>query len=200
MAFIQTTPGPQATGDTRAMYDRQQAFLGYLPNYATVFCHRPEIMTLWAELQRGIRHHISPRRYELVTLAAARALRSSYCSLAHARILGEYFSTDEIAAIAQDQPGPLTPAERAMMSYAAQVARDASAITQADVDGLKAHGFSDAEVFDIAVSAAARAFFSKVADGLGAAPDAAYREMPANLQALLTVGRPIDPPAGDAAP
>lgn len=193
MAFIQTTPAEQATGDVKAMYDRQQAAFGYLPNYATVFCHRPAIMTLWAELQKGIRRHVPARRYELVTLAAARALRSSSCSLAYARKLGDYFSEDELVAIVRDEAGPLTAAEQAMMRFAGQVARDASATTQQDVDALKAHGFSDAEVFDIAVSAAARAFFTKVIDGLGALPDAAYRDTPAALQALLTVGRPIEP-------
>lgn len=199
MAFIQTIPAQQAAGEVRAMYDRQQGHFGYLPNYATVFCHRPEIMTLWAELQKGIRRHVSPRRYELVTLAAARALRSSSCALAYARKLGDYFSEDELVAIVRDEAGPLTPGEHAMMRFAAKVARDASATTQQDVDELKAHGFSDAEIFDIAVSAAARAFFTKVVDGLGATPDAAYRDTPAALQTLLTVGRPIDESAGSAA-
>jgi hypothetical protein len=34
---------------------------------------------------------MDPRRYELVTLAAARVLRSSYCSLAHGKTLAEQF-------------------------------------------------------------------------------------------------------------
>lgn len=197
MSFIQTTPAEHATGETRAMYERQQRHYGYLPNYARVFCYRPELMKLWSDLQKGIRQHVEPRRFGLVTLAAARALRSSYCSLAHGRALTEYYSGDEVRAIAERDPvTPLSAAETAMMDFAAQVAGDAAAVTAADVGALKSHGFSDVEVFDIAVTAAARAFFSKVVEGLGAEPDEEFHALDDSLKAALTVGRPI---AGGAA-
>jgi len=83
MAFVHTIPVEQAAGDVRAMYERTQGALGYVPNYAKVFSHRPDVMTAWSGLLAGIRGHLDARRYELVTLAAARALRSSYCMLAH---------------------------------------------------------------------------------------------------------------------
>lgn len=87
------------------------------------------------------------------------------------------------------------------MDFAARVARDAAAVTAADVEALKFHGFSDAEVFDIAVTAAARAFFSKVVEGLGAQPDAEFHALDESLKAALTVGRPIaDPAAAPPAP
>jgi hypothetical protein len=41
------------------------------------------------------------------------------------------------------------------------------------------------------LAAAARSFFSKVLDAMGANPDSAYRDMEPELQDLLTVGRPI---------
>jgi alkylhydroperoxidase family enzyme len=87
MAFIKTTAPSDATGETRAMYARQQAAYGYVPNYAKVFCHRPEVMKLWADLLYGIRRNLDRRRLELVTLAAAHEVRSSYCSLAHGKAL-----------------------------------------------------------------------------------------------------------------
>ena len=56
---------------------------------------------------------------------------------------------------------------------------------------LKGHGFSDAEVFDIVVTAAGRAFFTKVIESLGVATDAPLRTMDASLREALTVGRPV---------
>ena len=47
MAFVDTVPATEATAEVRQMYDRQAGFFGYLPNYATVFSGRPEIMSLW---------------------------------------------------------------------------------------------------------------------------------------------------------
>lgn len=193
MAFIRTTPPSEATGELRAMYARQQAKYGYVPNYAKVFSHRPELMALWASLQAGIRRHLEPRRFELVTLAAAHALRNSYCALAHGKALTELFSAEEVrAVVAGAGRAPLSAAEVAMMRFARQVARDASAVTADDVAALKGHGLTDAEVFDIAAAAAARAFLTKLVDGLGAEPDAAYLEMEDGLRRTLTLGRPID--------
>jgi uncharacterized peroxidase-related enzyme len=179
------------------MYERQQAAYGYVPNYAKVFCHRPQIMKLWADLLSGIRRNLDPRRFELVTVAAALAIRSSYCSLAHGRALTEFYSAYEIREIvAGSDGGPLTPAERAMMRFARKVARDATAVTAGDVAELKEHGFSDPEIFDIAAAASARTFFAQLCEGLGAEADEAFRAIDGPLRAALTVGRPIgaEPP------
>ena len=46
MAFIETTKPDHAREAVADMYSRQQAAWGYVPNYAKVFCHRPEVMAL----------------------------------------------------------------------------------------------------------------------------------------------------------
>jgi uncharacterized peroxidase-related enzyme len=193
VAFITTIPVDEASGDVRAMYENNQTPQGYVPNYAKVFSHRPHVMDAWTNLIRSIRSTMDTRRYELVTLAAARALRSSYCMLAHGQILRQrFFGLEELARIADDfSSASLTPAEVEMMRFAEKIARDASGIDQADVQALRDHGFTDAEVFDIAATAAARCFFSKMLDALGAEPDAAYREIEDDLRRQLLVGRPI---------
>ena len=65
-------------------------------------------------------------------------------------------------------------------------------MTPDQVDTLKALGFTDAEVFDIAAVAAGRAFFTKVLDALGVAPDAPFLALDAELRQPLTGARPID--------
>lgn len=193
MAFIDTLPTSSIDEDVREMYERQQAHYGYVPNYAKVFCYRPEIMRLWAQLQSGIKRHMDKRRFELVTFAAAQALRSTLCSLAHGKALTEFFSAQDVQAMARGQvPPSLSPAEAAMMEFGRRVARDASAVTAGEVARLKQHGFTDAEIFDIAATAAARAFWTKVIDSLGVEADAAFRAMDVDFRKALTVGRPVD--------
>ena len=193
MAYIETVPSPAGNEELRAMYERQQAHYGYLPNYAKVFCYRPEIMELWAKLQSGIKRHMDRRRYELVTFAAANALRSTLCSLAHGKLLTEFLSMEDVEAIARGEaPKSLSAAEAAMLVFGRKVARDASAVTADDVELLKQHGFTDAEIFDISATAAARAFWTKMLDSLGVEVDAPLRAMSPELRNALTVGRPID--------
>ncbi len=192
MAFIQTIPVDQATGDVRAMYEKYQARYGYVPNYAKLFSHRPQVMATWSNLLASIHGPLDTRRFELITLAAARALHSSYCMLAHGSILQQFYSSAQLAAIASDVTATnLTPAEIAMMVFAEKIVRDATGITEEDIQALREHGFNEDEIFDIAATAAARCFFSKLLDALGAEPDTAYLQLDEDLQRELTVGRPI---------
>lgn len=195
MPFIDTVHPANAKGDVLAMYERQQAALGFVPNYSKVFCHRPEIMERWARLLAAIRRPMDARRFELITFAAARALRNSYCSLAHGKVLTAFFGIDGVLSIADSgSEESLTDAECAMMSFARKVAVDASSVTPDDIDMLKSHAFSDEEIFDIAATAAARAFFTKILDALGAEADDSFSEMDDDLRRSLTVGRPIENP------
>lgn len=193
MAFISTVPVAEATGEVRAIYEKQQASLGYVPNYAKLFSHRPQVMKGWSALVGSIQGSLDPRRYELVTLAAARALHSSYCSLAHGTVLrNKFYAPTQLATIADDftQAG-LAPADVAIMRFAEKIVADARSVTQADVAELREQGLTDPEIFDVAAAAAARCFFSKLLDALGAEPDSAYNSLEDILRQRLTVGRPI---------
>jgi len=153
-----------------------------------LFARRPEVLAAWQQLNGAIKAASDLRRYELATLAAARRLRSSYCCLAHGKVLAEQFYDFETVP---KLPDGLDAADRAIMAFAEKVVVDATSITQADVDELRACGLSDDEVFDVALAAAARCFFSKTLDALGVQPDAAYSELDPSFVESLTVGRPI---------
>jgi uncharacterized peroxidase-related enzyme len=193
MSFLRTIPVTEATGEVRRMYEQNQARYGYVPNYAKTFSLRPHVLDAWAQLQKSIRSTMSSRRYELVTLAAARALRCSYCALAHGRLLeSQFFSTEELTRIALETEGSaLEPAEAAVMAFAEKVVRQAEAVTPEDVEVLREHGLEDGEIFDVAAAAAARCFFSKLIDALGSEPDRGYEALSPELRNALTVGRPI---------
>jgi uncharacterized peroxidase-related enzyme len=193
MAFIKTISPAAAEGDVRAMYERQQSAWGFVPNYAKVFCYRPEAMTRWGRLLAELKRPMDARRYELVTFAAAHALRHTGCSLAHGNALTVFFDEDEVRRLALGEDSDaLTDAEKAMIEFARQIARDASRITSGDVDVLRLKGFGDAEIFDIAAIAAGRAFFTKILDGLGVEADASFLAINKALRETLTVGRPVD--------
>jgi uncharacterized peroxidase-related enzyme len=158
-------------------------------NYERAFAHRPEVYAAWTSLNGAIKANSDLRRYELATLAAARRLRSSYCCLAHGKVLAERFYDFDVVPLL---PEGLDDADRAIMAFAEKVVADATSITQADVDELRAHGLSDAEITDVALAAAARCFFSKTLDALGVQPDAEFAQLPESFRRPLTVGRPIE--------
>lgn len=192
MTFISTTPAAEADGPTFDMYGRQQEFWGYVPNYAKLFSHRPEVMARWGRLLAEVRRPADARRFELITFVVAVTLRHSPCSLAHGKALAEIIGKEDVLAIASGgRPASLSDAEVAMLDYARQIARDASTVNYGHVEKLKKQGFNDAEIFDIAAIASARCFFTKILDALGSEPDIGFMNIDADLRSGLTVGRPI---------
>jgi uncharacterized peroxidase-related enzyme len=165
-------------------------------NMRSVFAHRPAVYAAWRQLLGTVTAEMDERRYELVTLAAAGSLRSSYCALAHGQVLLERHVTEaELLTLALNpDSAPLTPAESAAMRYARKIVQDATSVSAADVAELRELGLSDAEIFDIAAAAAARCFFSKTLDALGVQPDAEYTALAPELREALVTGRPIDDP------
>ncbi len=193
MAFIELLTEKSAR-DAADLLEADRAQRGYLPNYARGFAHRPAVYRAWKELLGAVTANMDERRYELATLAAARRLRSSYCTLAHGKVLADRFLTEaDVEALARARPvEALDDLDRAVMELADKVAADATCVTQHDIDRLRAHGLSDAEIADVVLAAAIRCFYSKTLDGLGIEPDAVFQELPVSLRDALTVGRPIE--------
>src|SRR3954466_14595588 len=193
MSFIDTVPEADASGDVAAMYETDHELFGHVPNFTKGFSLRPGVYAAWRALNGSIKAGMDLRRYELATLAAARRLRSSYCSLAHGSVLLEQFlSPDGVRALMQGADGAeLDAVDAAVVALADKVALDATSVTQADVDELRALGLTDADILDVVLAASVRCFFSKVLDGLGIEADAKYSALDPELRGLLTVGRPI---------
>jgi uncharacterized peroxidase-related enzyme len=193
MTFIDTVPEAGATGAVAEMYAVDRELFSQLPNLTRAFSLRPEVYAAWRQLNGAIKANMDLRRYELATIAAARRLRSSYCMLAHGSVmLNKFLEPEAVRALAEDyRSAGLEPADVAVMDLADTVAGDATSVTQDDVDRLRSFGLTDAEILDVVLAAAARCFFSKSLDALGAEPDASYSQLEPGLRDSLIVGRPI---------
>jgi alkylhydroperoxidase family enzyme len=160
-------------------------------NMERAFEPRPEVFAAWQQLNGAIKEGMDLRRYELATLAAARRLRSSYCSLMHGKMLRDQFS-EPVAEIARDRrSAPLGAVDVAVMDLAERVVDDATSIDDSDLQSLRDLGLSDEEIMDVVLAAAVRCFFSNTLDALGVLPDASLAELEPELLEVLVVGRPI---------
>jgi uncharacterized peroxidase-related enzyme len=194
MAFIELLADDEASGEAAACLDTDRAASGYVPNYSRLVSARPAVYGAWKQLVTAVKGGMDERRYELATVAAARQLRSSYCMLAHGKVLADRFLPPEtVAQLARDHHrADLDEVDVAVMDLAAKVAEDATSVTAADVERLRELGLTDDDVFHVVAAAAARSFFTKLTDSLGVAPDAAYGELDPSLRDSLVVGRPIE--------
>jgi uncharacterized peroxidase-related enzyme len=193
MTFTRTVLESEATGAVAEIYEADRDTHGFVPNFTQAYSLRPDVYAAWRQLNGAIKANMDLRRYELATIAAARRLRSSYCTLAHGSVLLDNFmAPDELRSLVDDpDTSQLDPVDKAVMGLADKVAHDATAVTEDDIQALRELGLTEAEIFDVILAASARCFFSKSLDGVGAAPDAKYAALDPALRDALTVGRAI---------
>ena len=70
----------------------------------------------------------------------------------------------------------LDPANRAMLDYVAKLTLTPHEMTPTDVDDLRAAGFSDRAILDIAQITAYYAYVNRIADGLGVSLESCWAE------------------------
>ena len=195
VTFLKTISDDDASGEVAEIYQRQRAASGYVPESMRALTSRPDLLPAYTRFVEVIRggFTLSPRDWRLITLIAARHVPSTYCSLAYGKnLLGDFDSQDEVLAVQRDfRRAGLSDRDVAMLAYAEQITRDASQVGPPDIERLRAHGFSDAQISDIALCAAFRSFISRFFDAVGATPDDEYRALDPSFREALTVGRPF---------
>ncbi len=196
MPFIETVAPSEAEGDIRNLYLQQSEPTGYLPNYAKVYCHNPALMDAWSDMLKALRSGLDKRTAQLVNLAVAQAVGSSYCSLAFAKkLMDSGTSGAQLIGILNGddaEPSLLTETEAALIKLAVKAALDSANVTEEDYRPLRELGVEESRIFNVVATATARCFFARLGDALGVEADANFLEMDEALRSRLVVGRPID--------
>jgi uncharacterized peroxidase-related enzyme len=191
--YLETTADADATGAVADIYKDQKARMGFVMATALCMSTRPDLLPLYTDFMAKVRagFALGMREWRLITLVAAKQVPSTYCSYVYGQqLIDDLGSKQAVLAVQRDFRSAGLPAKDvAMLAYAEQVARDASRIGQADIDRLRAAGFSDREICDIALCAALRCFISRFYDAVGAEPEAAYIDSDPEFRAALTVGK-----------
>ncbi|MBG0737912.1 peroxidase-related enzyme [Paeniglutamicibacter antarcticus] len=181
MSIIESVSEADATGRTAGIYAEDRKALGYVPSHTKVLAVHPEALAAWKALQGAIAGSMDMRRFELVTLAAAQGIGSRHCRLAHGNRSLKFIGEEELVRISRDyRDAGLSEAEAVMMEFAVKLSTDSATMTDADSVKLRDVGFSDREIVDIALAAAARNYLSRVLQALAVDVD-----VPPGLSAAL---------------
>ncbi len=125
----------------------------------------PDAAAAFESLVQAIVPSIGQRVYELATLAAARGIGSPHCLLAHGRntLRAGLMDEAQLTRVAVDYTdAELSDADVAVMTYAEKLSTaDVSTMTDADGLALREAGFSDRQIIDITLAAAARNYLSR---------------------------------------
>jgi uncharacterized peroxidase-related enzyme len=193
-----STPSPSEASS--AHYARDIADDGYVSNLTRLWAWRPDVFDAFLNARTLLTEKatFSLRERAILVCATAANVGDSYCALAWGTTLASETDPTTAAEVLQRKEATaLTARERALATWAGQVARDPNAITAEDVDRLRGAGIADEEIFNATVFVAFRLAFSTVNDALGACPDGPLAAgAPAAVRDAVSYGRTVaDAPA-----
>ncbi|MFS0852626.1 carboxymuconolactone decarboxylase family protein [Microbacterium sp. 179-I 3D4 NHS] len=173
--MIITPPSPEsAEGGAAQMYADDLAEDGLVFSHTRAMAVNPEAYAAFEDLVHAVVPSIGIRGYEAATLGAARALGSTHCLLAHGRRSLRAGVVDEegLESFAHGDDSGFRPEERAVIRYAEKLSTDPSSMTDADTQALRDVGYSDRQIVDLTLAAAARNYFSRALLALAVPTDA----------------------------
>lgn len=193
--FLQTIAEEEAAGRVAEIYRAQKSQLGFVMAAAQCFTARPDLLPVYTDFSDKIRSGFSlgAREWRLITLIAAKHVPSTYCSHVYGKqLIGDLGSKEAVVALQRDfRMAGLSERDVEMLAYAEKIARDASQISQSDIDRLRLVGFTDQQICDIALCAAFRCFVSRFFDAVGAGPEAAFIDADETFRTAMTVGKSV---------
>lgn len=193
--FLKTIKEEEATGRIAEIYSAEKAAIGLVMSATACWTARPDMLPVFEQFVASIKDKFSltPRDWRLITFVAAQHVPSTYCSTVYGRmLLDDLGSKEKVLAVQRDfRSAGLDQRDVAMLAFAEAVARDASRVTAHDIEGLRAAGFTDVQISDIALCAAFRCFVARYYDATGSGPEAKFLNEDSTFRDALAVGRKL---------
>ncbi len=166
----------------RKLFAKADEVIGFVPNVFRTYAWRPERFRAWFAHFKTVMEgtdDLSSREREMISVAVSMANGCLYCLVAHGAALRQA-SDDKVEAdrITLDyRRADLTGRERAMLDYAVKVTKTPGECDEADVEALRAEGFTDEAIWDIVEVASMYNFTNRLAMATGMMPNREYHAL-----------------------
>ena len=162
--------------DIRARMMEVQEKAGFVPNVFVALAHRPDEFRAFFAYHDALMLReggLSKAEREMIVVATSGANDCLYCIVAHGAILRIYAKNPLVAdqVAANYRKADITPRQKAMLAFALKVALHSEEIQDDDFGALRAHGFSDEDIWDIGGIAAFFALSNRVANMISLRPN-----------------------------
>ena len=152
---------------------------GFVPNIFVGMIHRPDELRAFLDYHDALMEGdsgLTKAEREMIVVATSAANDCLYCVIAHGAILRIRAKDSQIAdrIAANWRTAPVTDRQRAMLAFAVKLGRTPELIASPDFDVLRAHGFSDDDVWDIGSITALFALSNRIAHLTDLQPNAEF--------------------------
>lgn len=181
-AAVSRFPIPQLEDmpeDIRARILAVQEKSGFIPNVFLTLAHRPDEFRAFFAYHDALMDkpgNLTKAEREMIVVATSNVNQCQYCVIAHGAILRirakNPLIADQVAA--NYRKADITERQKAMLDFAMKVSQTAHLVGEADFDALKAHGFSEDDVWDIMGISAFFGMSNRIANVTSMRPNAEF--------------------------
>ena len=168
--------------DIRERILKVQEKSGFVPNVFLLLARRPDEFRAFFAYHDALMDKpggLSKAEREMIVVATSAANQCQYCVVAHGAILRirakDPLVADQVAV--NYRKADITSKQKAMIAFAMQVAFEAYAVDEPQIDALKRHGFSEEDVWDIAAIAAFFGMSNRIANVTNTRPNDEFYSM-----------------------
>ncbi len=167
---------------TRAYLALCEEKLGLVPNvlraYLFDMAKFDGFVAMYNDLMLG-ESGLSMLEREMIAVTVSSINRCWYCQVAHGAAVRALSGDPALgeAMVMNFRAAPLDARTRAMLEFTETVTEASARITDADRDALRAHGFSDRDIFDIIAVVGFFSMSNRIASATGMHPNPEYHAM-----------------------
>ena len=184
MTFPKTTaldlaPPEPLPDEVAELFAKCQEKLGLVPNVLVAYAHNPQKLHAFSQMYNTLmlaKSGITKLEREMIAVAVSSINRCWYCLVAHGAAVRVMSQNPEMgeALVMNHHHAALSPRERAIIDFARKLTTDSANIVETDRTALRGHGFSDADIWDIAEVAAFFNMTNRMASAVGMVPNPEY--------------------------
>jgi len=168
--------------DIQKMMLEVQEKAGFIPNVFLTLAHRPDELRAFFAYHEAVMERpsgLSKSEKEMIVVATSAENNCLYCVIAHGAILRIYENEPLIAdQIATNyKKADITPRQETMLGFAIMLCHHSDEVDEADFEALRAHGFSDEDIWDIGAIVALFGLSNRMANLISMRPNDEFFSM-----------------------
>jgi uncharacterized peroxidase-related enzyme len=177
-------PDPETLdADLQKYFRKCREKLGLVPNVLRAYAFRPahlrNFISLYNELMLSEDSGLSVLEREMIAVVVSACNRCYYCLVAHGQAVRELSGDPQLGEmlVTNYRVAPLPARQRTMLDFAHRLTTAPEAVGDADREGLRRAGFTDADLFDISEVVAFFNYSNRMAQALDLMPNPEYHAM-----------------------
>jgi uncharacterized peroxidase-related enzyme len=173
---------PPEDADLKAIFDKCVEKLGFVPNVFHAYALKPARLRHFIQMYNEVMlapSGLSKLEREMVAVVVSSANRCYYCLVAHGQAVRRLSGDSELGEMMafNYRVARLEPRQRAMLDFASKLTTTPHMVEDADRDQLRAVGFSNDDIFDLAETVAFFNLSNRMASATDMMPNREYHRL-----------------------